>query len=398
MSRPQRTHRVPSLLLALTVVLSVVFLGGAVAHAAPRTISARQGVPQALSRGVSWTTREIMAEQALRAGEETEQEDLENEHRMPDRSHLPIDPLALPQASVPAMPVDQLTYHPPKTVGLTPLAPQSVGLNFTAATLSGTNPTSAFPPDNDGAVGPTQYVIAVNNRIVSFNKTTGVADGVLNATTNTFFTNVRNGSGTSDPQIRFDRGTNRWFVTIINVAANQNRWLLEVSDAASNGVISGSTVWTGYFVQPSTLAPVPANSTTMFSDYPTLGIDANALYVGLDEFAGSGQPFQQCDALVIRKSSVLSGGPIVATAFRALMSSPAVGGNYSGPFAPRGVDSVEPGTNEGYLIGSDGNSFGNFWLVRIANPGATPSISQQMIPVLAENWDRPVVHPGNTGG
>ena len=398
LARPQRTHRVPSFVLALTAALAAVLICGAVAHAAPRATAPKQGTPQALARGVSWTTREIMAEQALHAREVEEGEDLENEHRMPDRSHLPIDPLALPQASVPPMPVDQMTYHPPKVTGFTPLAPQAVGLNFTGATLSGTNPTSAFPPDDDGAVGPTQYVIAVNNRIVSFNKTTGVADGVLNATTNTFFTNVRNGSSTSDPQIRFDRTTNRWFVTIINVATNQNRWLLEVSDAASNGVISGSTVWTGYFVQPSTLSPVPANNTTMFSDYPTLGIDANALYVGLDEFAGSGQPFQQCDALVIRKSSVLTGGPIVATAFRALMSAPSVGGDYSGPFAPRGVDSVEPGTNEGYLIGSDGNSYGNFWLVRIANPGGTPSISQQMIPVLAENLSRPVVHPGNTGG
>jgi hypothetical protein len=32
-----------------------------------------------------------------------------------------------------------------------------------------------------GSVGPTQYVVFVNGRLVTFNKTTGVADGVLNA-------------------------------------------------------------------------------------------------------------------------------------------------------------------------------------------------------------------------
>src|SRR5258708_2008840 len=63
-------------------------------------------------------------------------------------------------------------------------AAQTIGTSFTGATLSGPNPTSAFPPDSMGTVGPTQYIVMVNNRIVSFNKTTGVADGVLNATTN----------------------------------------------------------------------------------------------------------------------------------------------------------------------------------------------------------------------
>ena len=43
----------------------------------------------------------------------------------------------------------------------------------------------AYPPDTQGDVGPTQFITMVNRRIISFNKTTGVADGVLNATTNT---------------------------------------------------------------------------------------------------------------------------------------------------------------------------------------------------------------------
>ena len=36
-------------------------------------------------------------------------------------------------------------------------------------------------------------------------------------TTNTFFTTVRDGVGTSDPQVRYDRLSGRWFITIINV-------------------------------------------------------------------------------------------------------------------------------------------------------------------------------------
>src|SRR5207244_8839375 len=61
-----------------------------------------------------------------------------------------------------------------------PLAPQTLGTSFTGATLADTN---AFPPDSMGDVGPGQYIVAVNGRIRSFNKSTGVADGALNADT-----------------------------------------------------------------------------------------------------------------------------------------------------------------------------------------------------------------------
>ena len=61
LARPQRTHRVPSFVLARTAALAAVFICSAVAHAAPRATAPKQGTPQALARGVSWTTREIMA-------------------------------------------------------------------------------------------------------------------------------------------------------------------------------------------------------------------------------------------------------------------------------------------------------------------------------------------------
>ena len=81
---------------------------------------------------------------------------------------------------------------------------------------------------------------------------------------------------------------------------------------------------------------------------------------------GSGA-FQQSDAFVVKKSSVLSGGPIVVTVFRGLMTAT---GGYVGPYAPRGVDNPDPGSNEGYIIGPDGASWGTMWIDRIANPGA----------------------------
>jgi hypothetical protein len=109
-----------------------------------------------------------------------EGEETEAEKTLPRRDLLPLNPLS-PHES----------QWPPKRSGepATPVlaSPQTLGLNFTGATLGETN---AFPPDSMGAVGPTQFVVAVNNRMKVFDKTTG-ALGALNSSTNTFFESVK---------------------------------------------------------------------------------------------------------------------------------------------------------------------------------------------------------------
>jgi hypothetical protein len=392
-SRTKRKYFTASLvaLVAVAALLLGVALQAGAADISGRTMV---GVPFYGSRGVMRTTQDVMYEQATHNSGSPGNPFIGNDHPEFEKSPTGApNPAALKAASIPPMPADQLVYRP-KGLPNQVLSPQTVALNFTGATLSGTNPTSAYPPDCDGAVGPTQYIIAVNGRIVTFNKTTGVADGVLNATTNTFFTSIRNASGTSDPLCRYDRLTGRWFVGMINTSSS-NRFLLAVSDAASNGVISASTVWTYYYFIPSTISPTLGSG--ILSDYPTMGIDANALYVGFDQFVNSSGAFQQVDACVIQKSSVLSGGPIVVTAFRNLMSA---GTGYVGPFAPRGVDGLDANQTEGYMIGSDGNSWGNMWLLRFANPGsATPTMTSAMYATpLAEDGPRFVNHLGNTTG
>ena len=110
-----------------------------------------------------------MARERASKHAETEGEETETEKVWPDRHNLPQNPLSRNGSQ---WPLNEKSLEP----GITnPFSPQTIGINFTGATLSGTNPTGAFPPDDMGAVGPTQYIIAVNGRIVSFSKTTGVA-------------------------------------------------------------------------------------------------------------------------------------------------------------------------------------------------------------------------------
>lgn len=286
------------------------------------------------------------------------------------RRDNPQNPAARPEAFWPPRSSSPATQQPIVQQTEKPGVPSmyasyTLGTNFTGATLLGTNPTLAFPPDSMGTVGPTQYIVAVNGRIVSFNKTTGVADGVINATTNTFFTSVRNASGTSDPRIRYDRLSQRWLVVIINVST-PNRILIAVSNTST---ITGATVFTFFYI-PIDSTP-PTISSTCLADYPTLGIDALALYIGTNNFCGSpSQTYNSSDGYVVRKSDLLA-GTLTVTAFRGLVPTP----SDPGPYTPQGVDNYDPAATEGYFIGVDSITFGTLMLRRVSTPGGTPSIS-----------------------
>ncbi len=335
------------------------------------------GSPWTGQLGVRETTGQIMRRERANGAQKPEGEETEAEKVLPRRDLLPVNPLS-PQDS----------QWPPKNGGEPPspvlASPQTTGLNFTGATLAET--AAAFPPDSMGTVGPTQFVVAVNNRIKVFDKTTG-ALGALDSSTNTFFDSVRNGSRTSDPRVRYDRLSGRWFILIINVAMPTNRVLLAVSD---NGTITAGTVWTFFFFQQDQVSPIGESG--CLSDYPTLGIDANALYIGVNQFCPS---FGGTTAFVVRKSSVLGAGPIVASAFRNLTGTPGGPGLYT----PQGVDNYDPAATEGYFIGVDNATFGTLVVRRVSNPGGTPVLSTNaFITVPSTSFPLTVPHQGNTNG
>lgn len=374
------------------IVATVLAVAGWMATVPPveARVGSFRGVPVTGDRGVETSVASIMSIEAGAA--RPVGPSLVPDHEGPPRGGLPQNPQSPATSSVPAFASGAVRKG--GAFGLQVESPQTIGTNFTGAALFDPNhPTNSFPPDCMGAVGPTQYVVAVNGRIATFNKSTGVADGVLNASTNSFFSSVRNGSVTSDPRIRYDRLSGRWFVIIINVST-PDRILIAVSDAASAGVISNSTVFTYYFINVATTPPtIP---TTCFADYPTFGVDANALYIGTNDFCGSpGQTFTQTDGYVVRKTSVLSGGPIVVTVFRGLAPST----NAAGPYTPQGVDNYDPASTEGYFIGNDNASHGTLMLRRVSSPGGTPSISDN-IPITVPSTAEPltVPHLGNSGG
>lgn len=236
--------------------------------------------------------------------------------------------------------------------------PQSVATSFKAV---GIEDAPYIPPDSMGDVGPTQIVVHINGRIRSFTKA-GVADGALDASDAVFWASVAPG-GITDPEVRYDRLSGRWILLTISIAeATNNRVVLAVS---SGSTIVSSASFTFYFFNVGTAAPTDATS---FCDYPGLGIDNNAIYTGCNMFSSAGS-FRWTSAFVIRKSSVLSGGPIVVTGFSTIATT-----SVAGPYSPRGVDNDDPSWTEGYIIGTDPGFLNRINIRRVSTPGGTPTL------------------------
>src|SRR6059036_288708 len=183
-----------SICFCILSFLSAVFLSRA-EHPLPEGYTL--GTPWVGPVGIREQTAEIMQREKLEAG-------TKKVYRQ--RLRLTIE-------LTERLEIDESISTPPPT-GPAPLIAQTAGLSFLGATLAET--FSSFPPDTMGAAGPSQYIVCVNGRIRSFNKSTGVADGVLNANTDVFFQSVMTppvtNNFTSDPRIRYDRLSQRWFV------------------------------------------------------------------------------------------------------------------------------------------------------------------------------------------
>jgi len=100
----------------------------------------------------------------------------------------------------------------------------------------------------------------------------------MDSSTNAFFepamTPPVSDNFASDPRIRYDRLSGRWFIVMIDVPAQNaitsNRVMIAVS---SGPLIAGAASFTYYYFQHDQVAPI--GDSGAFADYPTLGIDAN---------------------------------------------------------------------------------------------------------------------------
>ena len=178
------------------------------------------GKPWIGAGGVQRKTADIMSDPAIQKPASVT---LRRRAKLPDRKNLPQDVNSLAVATWPQ--TKSKSASEANAVSPVLSAPQTVSTNFDAAT--GDPTTGPFPPDAMGAVGPSQFFLFINGRLKTFNKATGAADGVINANPDAFFSTVMTpavaANSTSNPQIRYDRLTSRWILTIIDTPGHFGR-------------------------------------------------------------------------------------------------------------------------------------------------------------------------------
>lgn len=235
--------------------------------------------------------------------------------------------------------------------------------NQTAAVGSGI----FAPPDTDGAIGINHFVEFINGGYQVYNRAGGAVGATI--TDSQFWLNAGISStlvnqGLSDTRIKFDANSGRWFAAEISIDGNN-----------APGCCSNNSVLIGVSKTSDPTAGWAATSFNVsglsrFNDYPTLGVDANGVYIGTNDFNAAGTAFVGVTVTSIPKASLLTLVPTVTglSTFVQNTASPTLG------TTPQVVTNDGTGYTGAKIIANNANNFNEIQLTNINNtagPGAT---------------------------
>lgn len=231
-----------------------------------------------------------------------------------------------------------------------------------------TDSTGFVPPDTMGAVGPTQFLFSVNGLFRAFNKNVPHAQ-VWSIAQSTFWGSTSGSAIVSDGHVRYDRVSQRWFITEIDTLSSANDLLLAVSSTSN----LATATWTMFRI-PST-GGSGATDQGCFADYDTPGIDTNGIYVGANMFGGGvaacpGGSYLHSNLYVIQKSSALTATLHFASFFNVATGTVAIQ-------TIQGVDSTDAmATGYAISVKTDENPTAHLNVWQINNPSTiSPTLS-----------------------
>jgi hypothetical protein len=134
--------------------------------------------------------------------------------------------------------------------------------------------SGVVPPDNDGAIGPTQYVELVNSQFAVYSKTGATLLSPRN--TNTIWSGFGGGcqsNNDGDGTVVFDTLAQRWVIQQFSVTTTPYLECIAVSTSTD-----ATGTWNRYSFQP----------TSDFPDYPKLGAWADGYYISYNLFNAAG--------------------------------------------------------------------------------------------------------------
>ena len=178
-----------------------------------------------------------------------------------------------------------------------------IGANFTGSNINNVN---VIPPDTDGAAGLDSFAEFINGQVSVYRKSDG---SIITRTTDTQFwanAHVTLTNGVSDPRIIYDQASGRWFASqvdglLANGSVASNNFLLAVSQTSDP-----AGAWQGFAIKAD-------NTNTLFADFPTLGVNADGVYLSANMFTvPSASSSSGVTVVSIPKADLLAATPSVA--------------------------------------------------------------------------------------
>ncbi|HKB02058.1 MAG TPA: dockerin type I domain-containing protein [Gemmataceae bacterium] len=214
--------------------------------------------------------------------------------------------------------------------------------------------SNSLPPlGNSGSVGPNHYAQFMDGRYVVFDKAGNIVEQNTDATfwNEAGITTTVTVAGLSQPRIVYDVLTDRWFAMQINLAATGNLVLVGRSDTADP-----SGTWKA----------LTYTASGQFGNFPTLGIDANGVYIGTANFINRDTPFPTGVTLTsIPKSDLLLATPTLANRTTFVQNAPGV----TMGWAPQVVTNFNSSPTYASIVATDYNLFDQIDRTKITGTG-----------------------------
>jgi Secretion system C-terminal sorting domain len=228
--------------------------------------------------------------------------------------------------------------------------PASPVLNFVGAELLEPGNFGFTPPDVVGDVGPQDIVSLTNERVRIINKN-NIKEVNSFGIDNFFSVGLGVETTTSDPHVRYDRLTGRWFFCAISLdELASNNILLAVSKGSN---INDTSSFIFYEFPYDIIPGLDANLVEGFFDYPTLGVDAHSVLIGGNIFQAN---YEGSISYVIDKKALLNG---------VLRLGAFSGGAASILFTPQGVQNDDPQERFSYFACVDNLEYSLLHVLRV---------------------------------
>lgn len=183
-----------------------------------------------------------------------------------------------------------------------PFAAPAITYPSASTNFSGIAFTKWIPADCTMAVGPDHVLVAVNSSVAIHQKNGSVA--VASTSLTSWFSKVIQGATIFDPKALYDQHANRWVLLAVAVKTEiKGSWFL-LSVSQSSDPLKG---WSTYAIDATVDGSKKTNN---WVDYPSLGVDSQALYLTGNMFLFNGD-FQYAKLRIIPKDDIYQGKPVV---------------------------------------------------------------------------------------